>query len=171
MLNTKGSKQPEQVMVTCVGQYIRKLSFDSLMNKHELAKIEAHKPVISLNITTKQEKIGDTDHEVILLIEAESRIGEKNEEVFKLQLEYAGIFKLEGQVEESAKEEILLVNCITLLFPFARRELAAITLGGGYQPLMLDPIDFRSSYLQYKQMIANENANPLPTNVAKQSSL
>jgi preprotein translocase subunit SecB len=169
MLNTKGSKQPEQVMVTCVGQYIRKLSFDSLKNKLELGKIEIQKPTVSYSIATKQEKIGDTEHEVILLIEVVSKIGEKSEEVFKLQLEYAGIFKIEGEIKESDKEEILLIDCITLLFPFARREVAAITLGGGYQPLMLEPIDFRSSYLQYKQMTANENEEPMTTNEAVHS--
>lgn len=89
MINTAEQKQ---VQVMSLGQNIKKLSFESKMNRYQLAKLKGQNPSVNFSIGTKQEKIGDTDHEVV------SKIGEKREEIFKAQLEYAGIFRIEGEV-------------------------------------------------------------------------
>ena len=51
---------------------------------------------------------------------------------------------------------ILLIHCPTILFPFARRVLADATRDGGFQPLMIEPVDFASLYEQRKSQGAVE---------------
>lgn len=146
-------EQPEQqtLQVTHLGQFVKKLFFEIKKSRHELEKSSDLKPSINFKLATKKTAISENDYEVILYIEVVAKLGEKGEELFKTELEYAGIFRLTGSVPEEVKEEVLLVNCITMLFPFARREIANAILGGGFQAVMLDPIDFKNVYLQYKQ--------------------
>ena len=45
-----------------------------------------------------------------------------------------------------------------ILFPFARRIIADAVRDAGFQPLMLDPIDFNGIYLQQLQAQAEQAA-------------
>ncbi|MEM1306452.1 MAG: protein-export chaperone SecB [Pseudomonadota bacterium] len=51
----------------------------------------------------------------------------------------------------AALEPFLLVNCPSLLFPYLRRIASDLTRESGFQPLLLDPIDFGQLYIQRKQ--------------------
>jgi preprotein translocase subunit SecB len=42
-----------------------------------------------------------------------------------------------------------------MIFPFARKIIADITQDGGFQPLMIDPIDF--GVLYHKKMSEQQN--------------
>jgi preprotein translocase subunit SecB len=74
----------------------------------------------------------------------EVKLGEKGAELSKVELAYVGLYRSTGDVPE----EVLIVNYVSMLFPFARREIADVISGGGFQPVMLDPIDFKTMYLQ-----------------------
>jgi preprotein translocase subunit SecB len=65
-------------------------------------------------------------------------------------------FSLTNIPDDAQKEQILLIYCPSLIFPFARRVVADVTRDGGFQPLMINPIDFASLYAQQKkQEVAN----------------
>jgi preprotein translocase subunit SecB len=51
-------------------------------------------------------------------------------------------------------EQILLIYCPNLLFPFIRRLIANLTSDSGFPPLMIDPIDFTDLYAK-RTKIAN----------------
>ena len=50
-----------------------------------------------------------------------------------------------------------------MLFPFARRVLADAVRDGGFPPLMLDPIDFGSLFLQQAELAAQQQPEGLGT--------
>ncbi len=100
-------------------------------------------PTISVNINVDASKGGEEDYIVGLKIEANAKTEE--EAVYSLSLDYAGVFNI-SNVEPKMLEPILLVECPRLLFPFARRIIADVTRDGGYQPMMLDPVDFVALY-------------------------
>ena len=52
----------------------------------------------------------------------------------------------------------LFAEAPRILFPFARRVIADATRDLGYQPLMVDPIDFNGLYMQRLQQKAQEEA-------------
>ena len=92
-------------------------------------------------------------YEVALKITAKAT--SESNVLFITELSYAGLFTL-NNVNEEQKELVLLIHCPTILFPFARRVLADATRDGGFQPLMLEPIDFAALYQQRKAQEASE---------------
>ncbi len=76
---------------------------------------------------------------------------EKEEDkIFVVECVYAGIFEVKDDEDESEIEKTLLIDCPSILFPFARRILADVTKDGGFPPLMIDPIDFEQLYKNKK---------------------
>src|SRR3546814_7855582 len=69
------------------------------------------------------------------------------EVAFVVDLTYAGIFGLRNVPQEHI-QPFLLGEAPRILFPFARRVLADAVRDGGFQPLLLEPIDFSALYLQ-----------------------
>ena len=54
---------------------------------------------------------------------------------------------------------LLAVHCPSIIFPYARKIIADVTQDGGFQPLMIDPVDFGVLYSK-KMMEASENDRP-----------
>ena len=138
--------------VAISGQYVKDLSFEnpnapaSLAPQKETPKID-----ISLNLEAKGFK--DDVYEVTLQVTAKASA--EGNVLFVAELAYSGLFTL-SNVSDEQKELVLLIHCPTILFPFARRVLADTTRDGGFQPLMLEPIDFAALYQQRKTQAANE---------------
>ena len=81
--------------------------------------------ITKLNITSKSKENGDP--------------------LFVLELEYAGIFQIEGLPEEQL-HPYLLIECPRITFPFLRRIVSDVTRDGGFPPLNLETIDFMALY-------------------------
>lgn len=124
---SKNKKAETQVKLMSLGQYTRKLSFDVAKTPYELARHSGIKRNLEFKLATRKILLGDNDHEIILSIELESNIEETKENIFKVTMEYSGIFKLEGDMSQEIEDEILLVNCVTLLFP-----IRTATISRGY---------------------------------------
>ncbi|MFV9875249.1 MAG: protein-export chaperone SecB [Rickettsiales endosymbiont of Dermacentor nuttalli] len=132
-------------------QYIKDLSFE---NPSPVANLNMENtPKVSANIDIGVSAIQENSYEVSLTINASASI--EDSMLFVVELEYAGIFTLINTPEDQ-REFILLVNCPNLLFPFARRIIADATRDGGYQPLMVNPVDFYSLYHQKKSTQGDE---------------
>ena len=125
-------------------QYVKDLSFE---NPNATASLVAPKeaPQIEIALNLEAKAIQGDAHEVTLQITANAKSGETS--LFVAELSYSGLFTL-ANVPQDQKEMILLIHCPTILFPFARRILADVTRDGGFQPLMLEPIDFAGLYQQ-----------------------
>ena len=65
--------------------------------------------------------------------------------LFLLELQYGGIFKVEGVPEEQL-HPFLSIECPRMLFPYVRRLVADITREGGFPALNLENIDFMQIY-------------------------
>jgi preprotein translocase subunit SecB len=69
------------------------------------------------------------------------------ETLFLLELEYAGIFHVEG-VSDDQLHPFLLIECPRLLFPFVRRIISDVTRDGGFPALNVDTVDYLALYRQ-----------------------
>src|SRR3546814_12614373 len=65
---------------------------------------------------------------------------------FQVELAYAGLFGMRNMPADHV-QPFLLAEAPRLLFPFARRILAAAVRDGGFPPLLLEPIDFGALYM------------------------
>jgi preprotein translocase subunit SecB len=132
------------------GQYIKDLSFENPHAPQSLTALN-NRPAIDVNVDLKAQKLQDDVYEMTLHIS--SRATSEGNTLFLVELAYAGIFHVTGVAPERI-EPMIMVDCPFVLFPFARRVIADVTRDGGFPPLMLDPIDFHTLYLQ------NRSAQP-----------
>ncbi|HJK85746.1 MAG TPA: protein-export chaperone SecB [Candidatus Megaira endosymbiont of Stentor roeselii] len=140
MNSTEESKTPH---ISVNAQYTKDLSFEnpgapaSLVNTGSPPHIDL---ALDLNIQRMPE---DEYFEVEIIISAKATSADKT--LFIVDLKYAGIFHLVNVPEEQI-QMLLAVHCPAIIFPFARKILADVTQDGGFQPLMIDPIDFGDLY-------------------------
>ena len=128
--------------ITILAQYLKDLSFEN-PGAPQVATAGHVSPHGRVDVDVKARSLGESGYEVSLLMRAEaSRDGAP---AFLVEVEYAGIFKLEG-VPNEAIEPVLLIECPRILFPFARAIVSAATQDGGYAPLLVNPIDFAHLY-------------------------
>ncbi len=135
------TKNPPHISVNA--QYIKDLSFEnpgapaSLVNANNQPQIDL---ALDLNI---QKMTEDGYFEVEIIINAKAT--NENNTLFIIDLKYAGVFHLVNVPEEQV-QMLLAVHCPAIIFPFARKIIADSTQDGGFQPLMIDPIDFGVLY-------------------------
>jgi preprotein translocase subunit SecB len=127
------------------GQYIKDLSFENPRAPASLVAMQDAPPRIDLNVDIKVDRVQETFYETALHISARATGAQGT--LFLTDLVYAGLFELVN-IPEDRIEPILFVDCPFVLYPFARRVIADVTRDGGFPPLMLEPIDFQSLYIQ-----------------------
>ncbi len=138
MNNDLNNQQNQNRQIVINAQYIKDLSFESPNAPFSLTS-NKEQPEVALNLDIAAKKLQDDAYEIILEIKATIKADGKD--VFLIDLKYGALFTLINIPEEHL-ETILYVHCPTITFPFARRVIADVTRDGGFQPLMIDPIDF-----------------------------
>lgn len=144
MANTNGGPQ-DSAAVPSVGvltQYIKDLSFE---NPNAPQKGISQQPEVTVEFNVNAKSLSDTEVEVTLKIEASAKTPEQV--LFALELVYAGVFRIVN-LDPEPRQQIILIECPRLLFPFARQIVAEVTNSGGFPPLLIDPVDFVSLYRQ-----------------------
>jgi preprotein translocase subunit SecB len=145
-----GQPSGQQVQVRVLAQYIKDLSFES-PNVHKLFEAPGEAPNLRVEVNVNASKVSNAAFESVINLKAEA--SNKQGTIYDLELAYAGMFQVEN-LPESALEPFLLIDCPTLLFPFARRLVADLTREGGFPPLLLDPINFANLFVKRQQEMA-----------------
>jgi len=129
-----------------ISQYVKDLSFEN-PNAPAIYQTQSM-PRVDVQFNIGAQQIADDVHEVVLKIDVRSEIDDAV--AFVVDLSFAGLFGLRNIPEEHI-QPFLLGEAPRLLFPFARRVLADTVRDGGFQPLLLEPIDFNALYMQQSQ--------------------
>ncbi len=134
----------EAPRISVEAQYVKDLSFENPRAPASLSN--SGKPSIDLSLDLHVVRLAEDKDifEVILNIEAKAVV--ESDPLFVVELIYAGVFTLYNIENEIDRKFILGTHCPALLFPFARNIIADVTQSGGFQPLMIDPIDFAALY-------------------------
>jgi preprotein translocase subunit SecB len=140
--NTAPAAEQAPPMLNVLGQFIRDFSFEN-PNAPQSLMPQEEQPSINIQINVNAKPIDETDFDVSLKIEGEAR--NKNILLFKFELDYGGVFKIQNFPQEHM-HPVVLIECPRLLFPFARQIVAEATRQGGFPPLYLDPVDFAQLY-------------------------
>jgi preprotein translocase subunit SecB len=151
--------QPRMQILT---QYVRDMSFENIAAQRGTGA--EGKPEVTVQVSIDAQKRADDRYEVVLKIKADSKI--EGNQVFILELEYAGLFQIENVPEEQL-HPLLMIECPRLIFPYLRRVVGDVTRDGGYPPLNLDMIDFMGLYRQElarRQAAAQASEAATPTN-------
>jgi preprotein translocase subunit SecB len=131
-----------QASLNAMVQFTKDFSFENPNAPRSLGP-QDKAPNISINVNVNAKQLADTDFEVNIMLEGSA--GEGPDTLFKFELDYAGIFRL-NNIPEAQQHPVVMIECPRLLFPFARQIIAEAVRGGGFPPLYLDPIDFAALY-------------------------
>lgn len=127
-----------------MAQYVRDMSFENILAQKGVSGDT--QPEISVQVNLDARKRGtENQYEVITKLNITSKTKEKGDPLFLLELDYAGIFHVEG-IPEEQMHPYLLIECPRITFPFLRRIVSDVTRDGGFPPLNLETIDFLALY-------------------------
>jgi preprotein translocase subunit SecB len=126
--------------------YVKDVSFET-PNAPEIFN-EQGQPEIKMNLNQKVKKIADNTYEVVLSVTVTCNILEKT--AYLVEVQQAGIFSLTN-FEENMMHQTLGTYCPNVLFPYARQLISDLVMNGGFQPLLLQPVNFDQLYAQQMQ--------------------
>ena len=152
-------QQTPQVQMRILAQFIRDLSFENAVVQKGIPSGEV-KPEINVQVSLDARKRPvDHQYEVISKFKVTSTNSVDSQTLFLCELDYAGVFHIEGVPEEQL-HPFLMIECPRLLFPFVRRIISDVTRDGGFPPFNMDPVDFVALYRQEIARRAQTNQRP-----------
>ena len=133
-----------QMKMNILSQFIRDMSFENVLAQRGTGGEVQPDVQVAVNLDAKKRSV-EHQYEVVVKLTINSRNKAANEVLFVLELEYVGVFHIEGVPEEQL-HPFLLIECPRMIFPFIRRIVSDITHDGGFPPLNLENIDFVQLY-------------------------
>jgi len=109
-------------------------------------------PQVGIELSNMAQQIEAGVFEVAIKVTVTSKIADKT--VFLVEVTQAGIFQIRNVPEENI-EMIVGITCPNILFPYARESISDLTIRGGFQPVLLNPINFEALFAQQKQQQAD----------------
>ncbi|MEJ6403315.1 protein-export chaperone SecB [Yoonia sp. 2307UL14-13] len=136
--------QAQQVKSRVLAQYIRDMSFENILAQKGVQGDAQPEIQVQVNLDARK-RTAENQFEIITKLNITSKTKEKGEPLFVLEIEYAGVFQVEG-VPDEQMHPYLLIECPRITFPFLRRIVSDVTRDGGFPPLNLETIDFLALY-------------------------
>lgn len=139
-------EQNEQPVFAIEKLYVKDLSVE-VPNAPEIY-LEQEAPQVAVQLNTTGRGIGDGVFEVVLTVTVTTTLGEKT--VFLVEVGQAGIFRIQNVPEEQL-EPLVAIACPNVLFPYAREAISDAVTRAGFQPVLLQPVNFEAMYMQRMQ--------------------
>ena len=137
-------QQPPQQQFALQRIYSKDLSFESPATPGVFQK--QWQPKVNVDLNTRSNKIDEQgNYEVVLTITSTAQLEEEN--VFLVEVQQAGIFLISGFGDEDLRR-IVGTAAPNILFPYARENIDAVCVKGGFPPMMLAPVNFDALYQQ-----------------------
>jgi preprotein translocase subunit SecB len=108
-------------------------------------------PQVGIELSNFAQQLEDNVFEVAIKVTVTSKIEDKT--VFLVEVTQAGIFQIRGVPEENL-EMIVGITCPNILFPYVRESVSDLVVRAGFQPVLLNPINFEALFAQQKQQQA-----------------
>ena len=136
-----------QIKMQVLAQYVRDMSFENMVAQKGLTGGDVQPDIaVAVSLDARKRSV-DNQFDVITKFKVTSKNKVNGDTLFLLELDYGGIFLVEG-VSPDQLHPFLLIECPRLLFPFVRRISSDVTRDGGFPPLNIDTVDFLALYRQ-----------------------
>ena len=142
-----GDEQAQQMQAPpfmIMHQFMKDLSFENPYGE-KIFRNDDFKPDIKIKVDVTAQNLEGRDFEVSLHLSAESHSNETL--TYMVELVYSAIVRV-GDIPPEHLQPLLLIEIPRQTFPFARNILADAVREGGYEMVMLAPIDFGHLYQQ-----------------------
>ena len=135
--------------------YLKDVSFESPSAPAVFS--DGGSPELKMNLQQRVQSAGDELYEVVLTVTVTCKVGEKT--AYLAEVQQAGLFGLAG-FEQDQLQATLGAYCPTILFPYARQQISELVAHGGFQPLLLQPVNFDQLYAeQVRQRFEQQAGN------------
>ena len=126
--------------------YLKDLSFESPFAGHAapLGNSSRFDADFHSNVTS----IGENRYEICLTLTGKGINSETENVIYLIEMVQAGVFVKEGEIDEDLLRKISLTDCLAILFPYLREAVDSILVKSGFPPLVINNIDFKSSYME-----------------------
>ncbi|MEI4485412.1 protein-export chaperone SecB [Frigidibacter sp. MR17.14] len=139
------AQPPGQPKMQVLAQFVRDMSFENILAQKGLNAGEVV-PEMTVQVSLDARKRAvEGQYEVITKFKVASTNKADGSSLFLLELDYGGIFAIDGVPNEQI-HPFLLIECPRMLFPFVRRIVFDVTRDGGFPPVNLDTVDFLALY-------------------------
>ena len=135
---------PAQPSVNVLAQYIRDLSFENILAQKGVSGDVTPDIQIQVKLDARKRSVTD-QYETVIKLNIDSKSKDTNDQLFLLEIEYAGVFTVTGVPDEQL-HPFLMIECPRMIFPFLRRVVSDLTQDGGFPALNLETIDFMQLY-------------------------
>ncbi len=137
--------------------YLKDLSFES-PNTPDVFFLQDQEPKVEMNLKMTNKKIDEKHWEVCLEISATITDTKSDKTLMIVEVEHAAGFLLDNIPEEHI-EQVLHVDCPTILFPYTRQIVSQVSVDGGFMPFLMEPINFPALYQSKKQKEQEKKEN------------
>ncbi len=145
--------QPQGPRLTFQKVYLKDASFEAPAAPAIFQ--ESGDPELKLNLQQRVQPIGEDLYEVVLSVTVTCTLGDKT--AYLAEVQQAGVFGLSG-FEQNQLQTTLGAYCPTILFPYARQQISELVVHGGFQPLLLLPVNFDQLYADQMRRRAEQAA-------------
>lgn len=123
--------------------------------------LDREAPEIEVQLRSQARGVDQGLFEVLLTVTVTSKV--KDKVAFLVEVGQAGVFRVENVPEESV-EPLLGIACPNILFPYAREAVSDATSRAGFQPVVLQPVNFEALFMSQKeaQQGSQQQANDAP---------
>ncbi len=111
-------------------------------------------PEINVELGNAAQQVDAGIFDVSIKVTVTAKIGDKT--AFLVEVTQAGIFVVRNVPEENMGP-ILAVACPNILFPYAREAISDMVTRAGFMPVLLNPINFESLYMQQQAQAGAAN--------------
>lgn len=147
-----------QVRMSVLAQFVRDMSFENLVAQKGISGTDVQPDIqVAVSLDARKRQV-EHQYEIVSKFKVTSKNKANGDTLFLLEVDYGGVFHVEGVPEEQL-HPFLLIECPRMLFPFVRRIISDVTRDGGFPPLNIDTVDFLALYRQ--EMARRAQAQPL----------
>jgi preprotein translocase subunit SecB len=145
--NGAAAQPAPQVRMNVLAQFVRDMSFENMVAQKGLSASEVQPDIqVAVSLDARKRSV-EHQFDVITKYKVTSKNKVNGDTLFLLEVDYAGVFHIEGVTDDQI-HPFLLIECPRLLFPFVRRIVSDVTRDGGFPPLNIDTVDFLALYRQ-----------------------
>lgn len=119
-------------------------------------------PEIEMNLNISNRSLDESGQhfEVVLQVTATATFEGNN--VFLVEVQQAGLFDIKAD-DDKQRELLIQIGCPHTLLPFAREELSNLVSKGGYQQMLIAPVNFEAMYRQKLEQEAAAASQETPS--------
>ena len=150
-----------QVRMSVMAQFVRDMSFENVVAQKGVSGTDVQPDIqVAVSLDARKRQV-EHQYEIVTKYKVTSKNKATGDVLFLLEVDYGGVFHVEG-VPEDQLHPFLLIECPRMLFPFVRRIVSDVTRDGGFPPLNIDTVDFLALYRQEMARRAQAQAQAVP---------